>query len=264
MNNSVWISTAETNIGTVRKVNEDDFYDAPQAKIWCVADGMGGHARGDVASQMITENLYELVSKKRHALSVASINECLCHVNSKLVELSKEHQSIVGSTVVVLFFDGNKAHFIWAGDSRIYRLRNNTLSRVTRDHSQVEDMVDAGLIKPEEAENHPRANVITRAVGASKHLELSVKTLDLDPSDQYFLCSDGLNKVMSDTEIEHALISMPTKSITSRLIEVALARKARDNVTVIVVRNEQAAVQSDGLHQTLPLDDTLPLNYPLG
>jgi protein phosphatase len=122
-------------------------------------------------------------------------------------------------------------------------------------------MVDAGLIKAEDAENHPKANVITRAVGASSDLELEVKTLDLREGDQYFLCSDGLNKVMSDVEIEHALMTMTTKAITKRLIEIALSRKARDNVTVLVVRNGESADSTDNLHGTLPLDDTLPLSY---
>jgi protein phosphatase len=258
MNNSTWVSVAETDIGTVRKVNEDDFFDGPQAHLWCVADGMGGHARGDVASQMITQTLKEL-SANPSSLSVDSIKANLIKVNDSLIDLSVQHNGIVGSTVVVLFFDGKQAHCIWAGDSRIYRLREGKLSRVTRDHSQVEDMVDAGLIRPEEAETHPKANVITRAVGAAETLELEVKTLDLDSGDQYFLCSDGLNKVMSDNEIEHALQTMPNKTITERLIEIALNRKARDNVTVIVVRNQEQV--QDTLHETLPLDATLPFNY---
>lgn len=259
---SVWVSTAESNIGTVRKVNEDDYYDAPQAKLWCVADGMGGHARGDVASQLITQTLSELVSSSHNDLNLENIIACVKRVNAELIAMSDKHQSIVGSTVVILFFNAGKAHFIWAGDSRIYRLRDNKITRITRDHSQVEDMVDAGLIKPEEAESHPKANVITRAVGANSELELEVKTLDLKEDDQYFLCSDGLNKVMSDNEIEHALMTMKTKSITKRLIEIALARKARDNVTVLVVRNENSVDACDNLHGTLPLDDTLPLSYP--
>ncbi len=261
MNNSAWVSAAQSDIGTVRKVNEDDYYDAPQANLWCIADGMGGHARGDVASHMITKELAELVSSAADSLSVERIVACIEQVNQSLVKLSETHKGIVGSTVVVLFFEDVKAHFIWAGDSRIYRLRDNNIKRITRDHSQVEDMVDAGLIKAEEAKNHPKANVITRAVGASDEIELEVKTFDLNSNDQYFLCSDGLNKVMSDTEIEYALLTMPTKTITQRLIEVALSRNARDNVTVTVVRNSKNSDDNNQLHETLPLDDTLPLNY---
>ncbi len=263
MKSLVWKSTAESNIGTVRKVNEDDYYDAPQACLWCVADGMGGHSRGDVASQMITEQLSLLVSNHPETLSVKTIVDCLQDVNRMLVELSQQHQSIVGSTVVVLFFEQDKAHFIWAGDSRIYRLRQNTLARVTRDHSQVEDMIDAGLIRPEEAESHPKANVITRAVGANNYLELDVKTLDLNKNDQFFLCSDGINKVISDREIEHALLTMSSSTIAHRLIEISLARKARDNITLIVVRHPSES-EDEQEAQVPALDDTLPLNYTSG
>ncbi|GLR71908.1 PP2C family protein-serine/threonine phosphatase [Agaribacter marinus] len=259
MSNSGWTSIAETNIGTVRKVNEDDFLDLPEAQLWCVADGMGGHAKGDVASQLITKTLSDLASNAPEELSVDSICDCIKQTNYTLIELSNQHNSIVGSTVVALFFTAEHAHLIWAGDSRIYRLRSNTLERVTRDHSQVEDMIDAGLISPEEAETHPKANVITRAVGAAVELDLDVKTLPLEDGDQFLLCSDGLNKVMNDLELEHALKTMDTKTISNRLIEIALNRKARDNVTVIVVRNEKQI--EEALHETLPLDDTLPLHY---
>jgi len=262
MNNPVWNSAAQTDIGTVRKVNEDDYYDCSQAKLWCVADGMGGHARGDVASQMITKMLCELVTEQNHVVSAHDVMTCIKESNRHLIALSDQHQSIVGSTVVALLIDEQQAHFIWAGDSRIYRLRDNRIKRITRDHSQVEDMIDAGLIQPEDAEHHPKANVITRAVGASIELDLDIKSLDVRPDDQYFLCSDGLNKVMSDGEIEQALLTMPSDTIAQRLIKIALDRKARDNVTVIVVRNEQVLEQTGGLHNTLPLDDTLPLNYP--
>lgn len=237
MNSSVWISTAETDIGTVRKVNEDDYYEASEARLWCVADGMGGHTMGDYASQLITETLSKLVSSAKHDLSLDNIITCVNEVNSKLISLSEKHHAIIGSTVVILFIKNEKAHVLWAGDSRIYRLRNNKIDRMTRDHSQVEYMVEAGMIKPEEAASHPKANVITRAVGASLNLNLEVRTLDLQRDDQFLLCSDGLNKVMSDAELEHALINVPSSDLARYLIEIALARKADDNVTVLAVRN---------------------------
>lgn len=264
MHTNTWKSAAQTDVGTVRKVNEDSFLNAPEVKLWCVADGMGGHAKGDVASQMIVDYLQNLVKPGRHPLSITQIEECLLAVNQRLFNMSVDQESIIGSTVVVLILDEQRAHCIWAGDSRIYRLRQNRLTRLTRDHSQVEDMVQAGMLTPEEAENHPNANVITRAVGASDELELEVVSDILHPDDKFFLCSDGLNKVMEDGEIERALISMPLDSVTQTLIDTSLERKARDNVTVVVVNNHHRMDDTQPSIRPMThaqnLDDTLPLN----
>lgn len=259
MHKSPWRSSAKTDIGTVRKVNEDDFFHDAAAQIWCVADGMGGHKKGDLASQLIASYLADLVKQHGGVVSVSRVHECLQSVNARLVELSQRQQAIIGSTVVVLLFEKEQAHCIWAGDSRIYRLRNNRIQRLTRDHSQVEDMVDAGLISPEEAERHPKANVITRAVGADSALELECKSYELLPNDQFLLCSDGLNKVINDEELEYLLSHNSAEKVAQQLIDKALSRHARDNVTVITVANPSAVNQV--IHQTLPLDSTLPLNF---
>lgn len=261
MNNPTWISFAETNIGTVRKVNEDHYLQAPNSTVWCVADGMGGHARGDVASQMITKHLQNLIDQCQSAPLVPDIIDCIQTVNRHLVSLSQAHNTIIGSTVAVLLFDDHKAHCIWAGDSRIYRLRNKQIQRITRDHSQVEDMIEQGLIKPEDAESHPDANIITRAVGASNQLDLEVKSYELEASDKFILCSDGLNKVMSDDELEQSVLNTPLKVVTRNLIETALARKASDNITVLLIEKEGVTSAEQTSEQRLLLDMTLPFNY---
>jgi protein phosphatase len=261
MNKAAWISVAETNIGTVRKVNEDHYLQAPDATVWCVADGMGGHARGDVASQMITQQLQRLISQCESAPLVPQIISCIQSVNNHLVTLSKVHNKIIGSTVAVLLFENQKAHCIWAGDSRIYRLRNKQIQRITRDHSQVEDMIDEGLIKPEEAESHPNSNIITRAVGASSELELEIRSYELELSDKFILCSDGLNNVLSDDELEQYLLTTPLNELTATLIETALARQARDNITVLVVENQNIEGDQQTSQHALLLDMTLPLPY---
>lgn len=259
-----WKSVAKTDIGTIRKVNEDAFLDCSHLGMWCVADGMGGHAKGDVASKLIVDSLQALANTNSYPMTTGQIKHELQQVNSRLVAMASEKQAVIGSTVVVLFFDQQFAHCIWAGDSRIYRLRNNKLTRLTQDHSQVEEMVQEGLLTPEEAERHPNANVITRAVGASEELDLDVVSdVKLD-GDKYFLCSDGLNKVIDDVEIEKLLLNTPLDSIAPLLIQTSLERKARDNVTVIVVDNQPSLEISDGM-DTVPsntsyLDDTLPLS----
>ena len=258
-----WKSVAKTDIGTIRKVNEDAFLDAPQVGMWCVADGMGGHAKGDVASKLIVDNLRDIANTNNYPLSTEQIKHGLQQVNSRLVDMASEKQAVIGSTVVVLVFDQQYAHCIWAGDSRIYRVRNNKLTRLTQDHSQVEEMVQQGLLTPEEAERHPNANVITRAVGASDELDLDVVSDVRLDGDKYFLCSDGLNKVISDTEIEQMLLNTPLDSIASLLIQTSLQRNARDNVTVAVVNNQQSLEILDGIRSApsniSELDDTLPL-----
>ena len=234
-----WKSVAKTDIGTIRKVNEDGFLDTPDVGMWCVADGMGGHAKGDVASQMIVDSLQHIATTNSYPLSIQQVQHELQQVNNRLVAMASEKQAVIGSTVVVLVFDQQNAHCIWAGDSRIYRLRNNKLTRLTQDHSQVEEMVQQGLLTPEEAERHPNANVITRAVGASDELDLDVVSDVRLDGDKYFLCSDGLNKVMDDTEIEQLLLNTSLDSIAPLLIHTSLERKARDNVTVVVVDNQR-------------------------
>lgn len=259
-----WKSVAKTDIGTSRKVNEDRFLDTPDVGMWCVADGMGGHAKGDVASQMIVEALQGIANMQSYPITPQHAMDALQQVNAQLVAMAEENQAVIGSTAVVLVFDQQNAHCIWAGDSRIYRLRNNKLTRLTQDHSQVEEMVQKGLLTPEEAERHPNANVITRAVGASHELDLDfVSDVRLN-GDKYFLCSDGLNKVMDDAEIENLLLNNPLETIAPLLIQKSLERNARDNVTVLVVDNQGSAGVFEGNNhsklETSYLDDTLPLN----
>jgi len=261
---NTWKSVAKTDIGTIRKVNEDGFLDTPQVGMWCVADGMGGHAKGDVASQLIVDSLKDLANTNSYPLGTHQIKHVLQRVNAQLVDMASSQQAVIGSTVVTLIFDLQFAHCIWAGDSRIYRLRNNKLTRLTQDHSQVEEMVQQGLLTPEEAERHPNANVITRAVGANEELDLDVVSDVRLEGDKYFLCSDGLNKVVSDTEIEQMLLNTPLDSIASLLIHTSLERNARDNVTVVIVDNQPSLdiLDTNTTSHTSNLDDTLPLIRP--
>jgi serine/threonine protein phosphatase PrpC len=261
MQKNDWVSAGTTDIGTVRKVNEDNLLDASPVGMWCVADGMGGHAKGDLASQMIVDYLGVLNRADLYPLSAEQIKERLQSVNERLMEISATEAggSVIGSTVVVLIFDQFNAHCIWAGDSRIYRLRNNALQQLTRDHSQVEDMVQAGLLAPEDAESHPASNVVTRAVGANDELEIDVLSFPLQENDLFMLCSDGLNKVVSNQEMEDLLKTCPLEDAPKTLIDMALARQARDNVTVITVCNQPRQNIHRNVMDTLPLDDTLPL-----
>lgn len=253
MNEPSWVANARTDIGTIRKINEDAFFNGTPKPIWCVADGMGGHAKGDLASRLISTTLAQLVTNSPELVTPEALIQCLKQVNSQLWNLAQAQNTIIGSTVAILMLEQQQLHCIWAGDSRIYRLRNQRLTRLTRDHSQVEEMVEAGLLSDEEAESHPKANVITRAVGATSSINLEHKTYDLLPEDQLLLCSDGLNKVLTDGELEHLLNCEQAQDISQNLTEVALMRQAKDNVTCLYVYNENAVHQD-----AFPLETTLP------
>lgn len=251
-------SHAQSHRGTVRKVNEDAYLELPCHGIWVVADGMGGHAAGDVASQLIIDTVQRVVE-------CTSAEEMCCDIlvnalkgaNERLLRMSEMEFSgkVVGSTVVILFIKNSSCYLLWAGDSRGYLLRDQQLSQVTKDHSQVNDMVDEGVLKPEEAETHPLANVITRAVGVAADLEIDIKKYDLQHEDVFLLCSDGLNKEVSDAEIEQALRSGSIIDSGMALMHASLVRNARDNVTCILVKHQGQASNSPACKD----DSTIPV-----
>jgi protein phosphatase len=241
MNNDMahlnWSSASRTDVGTVRKLNEDSVLDLPELGLWMVADGMGGHAAGDFASGAIVSalttiarpsSLDELVSEVRHRLQA---------VNRRLNEEARSrHEQVIGSTVVALLTFGDHGVVLWAGDSRAYLYRQGELIPLTRDHSQVEELVSRGLLAPEQAEGHPAANVITRAVGVVDTLELDSETLEIVEDDTLLLCSDGLYRELDENAIKARLALGDCRRSCDALIDAALAQQARDNVSVIVVR----------------------------
>ena len=228
------ISHAATHPGAVRPRNEDALLDRPDIGLWVVADGAGGHGAGDVASAAIVAAL-ETVAPGLPAA------ELLAQVRIKLMDVHRELQEeaarrgpgrILASTVVVMLARGEHFAMLWAGDSRGYLMRNGTLARVTRDHSLVQELVDQGTLSEDEAESHPQANVITRAVGAQGELELDKVSGRIAEGDRYLLCTDGLFKTMSEAEIG-AMISVGSDA--AAIVTEAVGRGARDNVSAIAV-----------------------------
>lgn len=232
-----WVSFARTDVGKVRKVNEDSMLDHAPAGVWVVADGMGGHAAGDVASSSIVSNLSKLKPSADADSLVSEIEQRLLDTNNDLLRQSEEREDrqTMGSTVVVLLAFGKKIFCLWAGDSRLYRLRDGILSQITIDHSKVQELVDEGLITEDEAEKHPDANVITRAIGANQRLFIDMDMHDARLGDRYLLCSDGLFKEVMKHEIHELLGQGAPEEACNTLIELTLERGSRDNVTVIVV-----------------------------
>ena len=233
-----WVSAGATDVGHVRQINEDAYLERSDIGLWVVADGMGGHHAGDVASNNIIDILDETKPSDRLSDYVDEVEDRIISANNQLISLAKQHDDnrTIGSTVVALVAVDGHCAVLWAGDSRAYRCRNNQCVQLTRDHSQVEEMVQRGLLRPEEAEEHPASNVITRAVGAADDIYVEVEIGEIQENDTFLLCSDGLNKHVSNAEIEEYLQDQNLKEIPTRLVETTLQRGAIDNITVIVIR----------------------------
>jgi serine/threonine protein phosphatase PrpC len=236
-----WISAAATDVGSKRRINEDALLDRSDAGLWAVADGMGGHAAGDVASHAVIHPLS--VAERSDSLVdfVDFVEDALMSVNQQLRDYAVQELGgrTVGSTVVTLLLSEKTGVCLWAGDSRLYRLRNGQLSRISRDHSAVQEMVDAGSITQEEADRHPKSNVITRAVGGSERLLVDAAVFAPQAGDAYLLCSDGLYNEVAEDVIRRKMALVPDDAVR-QLLDEALHNGGRDNVSLIVVRLEEA------------------------
>ena len=223
--------------GAVRTVNEDSYLDASDIGVWCVADGMGGHEGGDIASQMVVDGLSALVPGPS---IVKQASQRLAATNRELRDLSAKRygNQTIGATVALFLADGPNGICLWAGDSRIYLYRDGALRQLTRDHSQVEELISKGVLQRAEAKDHPLAHVITRAVGADDDLRLETCQEPLRDGDLVLLCSDGLNDAVPEVEIGDLLGegNGDCAHIAAELLNLALECHARDNVTVGVIR----------------------------
>ena len=199
--------------------------------LWAVADGAGGHERGDYASARIITSLGEVDPALCGGVLLDEVRTRLREVKAATIS----PDAMIGSTVAVLLILGERAHCLWAGDSRLYLMRGGELRQLSRDQSHVQDLVDRGEVAPEAAATHPLANVVTNLVGAYDELVLEERQDVIEPGDILLLCSDGLSGAISDDEIATILSDNPLTAAADRLIERALARDARDNVSAVVI-----------------------------
>lgn len=230
-------SVARSHQGLVRAHNEDSHLESTRTGLWAVADGMGGLSLGEVASQAVVRALGGIGPQVSGSGYVAAVKAALEAANAELRELATQRGETrgIGSTVAGLIaFDGHFAAF-WSGDSRVYRLRDGDLDRLTRDHSLVQDMVDSGLLAPDRAESHPMASVITHAVGVDRELRVDFVHARIQPGDLFLICSDGLTRVVADGEIERVLQGQPMAQAAETLLAATLDRGAPDNVTLVLV-----------------------------
>jgi serine/threonine protein phosphatase PrpC len=227
-----------THVGCRRKVNEDAVLSRPDLGLWAVADGMGGHEAGEVASALVVDGLAACEpGMDSNALS-ATAQRTLKQVNAELVAMagSGPRPRTIGSTVVAIAADGASFACLWAGDSRAYLARDGVLIQLTRDHSLVQHLVDIGEIDASEAGSHPNANVIMRAVGAAAELQIDTVEGEITPGDAFLLASDGLTRLMSDGELLASLQAVDFEASADHLIQSCLARGAPDNVSFVMLR----------------------------
>jgi serine/threonine protein phosphatase PrpC len=232
-------SASSSHAGKVREANEDACIALPKSGVWAVADGMGGHRDGAFASHLIVETLSQVERKSALSGLVDDVEKRLCDVHEQLLQRANE-QTVVGSTVAVLMIMQRHSVCLWAGDTRIYRLREDKLERLTQDHSYVEELVEDGRLSREDADQHPDANVITRAIGAGEALYLDARLDKVSPSDIYLICSDGLYKELREEEIAQEMKSTEPREICEKLMNRVLERDAHDNVSIVSVRLEES------------------------
>jgi serine/threonine protein phosphatase PrpC len=240
-----FISHALTHIGLVRQRNEDAFLELPDLGLWAVADGMGGHEAGDFASASIVTALSAIDPAPDLGDLVEAAADELDAVDAALRARAAKlgPAAVIASTVVVLLANADEFACLWAGDSRLYRWRPGQpageFRQLTADHSKVQEMVEAGLLRPEEAHRHPYSNIVTRSIGGGR-LEFGRLRDTVRPGDRFLLCSDGLTNMVGDAEIAQELAAAPPREAALRLRDHVLARGAVDNVTIVIVHAEPA------------------------
>lgn len=228
--------SVQTHVGYKRKVNEDSVVALPELNIWIVSDGMGGHAAGDYASQMITDLAAGISPDLEPGARMQALRDTIQKAHRMIKsEAEARGVDVMGATVVALILaDGHFATF-WAGDSRVYRLRDGEIEMITTDHSVVAALVEAGQMTWDEAEHHPQSNAIVRAVGVGDDLELDKLRGEIEPGDRFLLCSDGLTKYATFEMLRDTLAHQPIELVCDHLIQIALSGGGADNITTAVI-----------------------------
>lgn len=231
---------SKTHVGNVRLINEDSLLVDEARGLWLVADGMGGHKDGKLASNIVVESARTIGNPASAPDLLSRFTDRVLRAHSLLTAMGDgSGPATVGSTVAALLVFGGQFACVWSGDSRVYLIRRHGISQLSRDHTEVQDLLDRGLIRAEEASTWPRRNVITRAVGAGEDPGLDVVRGSLLGSDRFVICSDGLTGHVQDDEILRLVTGRPPQPACDTLVDLALERGGKDNVSVIVLHVAQ-------------------------
>lgn len=231
-------SYGATDIGLRRNFNEDRYAMKPDKGVWLVADGMGGHAGGDFASQAVVDDLPEFEGALTLGDLETRFHDGLAEAHVRMLRVAKAlNMSPIATTVVGLLIYQDEFATIWSGDSRLYQMRQGVLSPVTRDHSEARELVDAGVLTPDQARTWHRRNIVTRALGVYDHLSSETAYGEVKEGDVFLLCTDGLTEHNTDQDLQDILKETETaQEAVERMVKQTLDRGAVDNVTAIVVR----------------------------
>ncbi len=241
-----YVSTGSSHVGRVREQNQDAYLDRSDLGLWVVADGMGGHSHGAYASDLIVSALESMSPPASAPEFLSDIKSRLLNVNRRLVaEASARGPNVtIASTVVALLAYRGHYACVWAGDSRLYLLRDNSFDQISRDHSEVQELVDKGILSVEDATRHPSSNIVNRAVGAVEDLDLEVRQDRLRAGDRFLLCSDGVTRMLSDEEIREMVDGHSVEGAVRSLIDATLERGATDNITAVLIHCRRAPTTS--------------------
>jgi serine/threonine protein phosphatase PrpC len=226
-------TAARSHVGKVREINEDRFLVRSECGLWAVADGMGGHtAGGDAANTAIDE--LARIADAGHTISAAAIHAALNRANRRIRSGAQNRGGVSGTTIVVAWLMGDRLTVFWAGDSRAYRLRGGQAHCLTRDHSVVQELLDAGEITAAQAEGHPQANLVTRALGADDTVTADHIVVDIHPGDRLLLCSDGVSRSLDQTAV--ASDRQAINEFADQVLSTALRRDGSDNATLVAIQ----------------------------
>ena len=226
-----------SHAGRVRELNEDRYLVKSESGVFAVADGMGGHEGGELASSSIVEHLKSIGVPSSAPDLRARFEDRVMIANKEIRDISSSRNgAVIGATLAALLAFESQYACMWAGDSRIYMMRAGALSQLSRDHTEVQQLLDEGVLSREEAAHWPRRNVITRAIGALEDPPLDIAHGQILPDDTFLICSDGLTAHVSDDEIRDNLQEGSARDACQSLIDLTLSRGGTDNVTVVIVQ----------------------------
>ena len=236
MSGAAFESYGVSHKGCVRDHNEDSYLVEPQIGLWVVADGMGGHEAGEVASASIVEHLATIGIASSAPDLRARFEDRLSRAHAEIRRISRSRGVTIGSTVAALLAMDGRFACLWSGDSRVYLVRDGAISQISRDHTEVQELLDSGAISAAEAENWPRRNVITRAIGVNDEIAIDFQQGETLAGDIFILSTDGLTAHVSDAEIAAAVLSSAPQAACEKLLAMVLERGGTDNVTIVLVK----------------------------
>lgn len=234
---------ALTDVGNIRQINEDYFsyYEDEELKVYLVADGMGGHNAGEVASKLAVEKTIEYIKEHKYLGADDLLKSSIVYANRAVYDKSQEHSNLkgMGTTITAFLSKGSQSVVANVGDSSCYIIRSGEIYKVTKDHSLVQQLIDEGSITEQEAKRHPNKNIITRALGTGIDVEIDTFEIGQESISKIILCTDGLtNEILSEEIYEYSLKYNNNNEVCRELINIAKDRGGRDNITVMVIEGE--------------------------